>query len=72
MESFDEIRQNASELRQKQKYAEALPLFKKLWEEENNKWDGWGYALCLRKLKKYEQSIEISENILKKYNNFTI
>jgi len=70
MESFDEIRKKASELRQKQKYAEALPLFKKLWEKENNKWDGWGYALCLRKLKKFEQSIEISEAILKKYNNF--
>ncbi|MBZ4644068.1 MAG: hypothetical protein JG767_1677 [Deferribacteraceae bacterium] len=57
MESLEEIRKQASSLRQSQKFSEALPLFKKLWEEgKNEKWDGWGYAFCLRKLGNYCQS----------------
>ncbi|MBZ4644453.1 MAG: hypothetical protein JG767_2062 [Deferribacteraceae bacterium] len=71
MNNFEEIRKKASTLRQNQNFAEALPLFKKLWEKDDNKkWDGWGYALCLRKLGKSEESIQICEEVLKDNNNF--
>ncbi|MCB4205247.1 tetratricopeptide repeat protein [Deferribacterales bacterium Es71-Z0220] len=71
MESLEEIRKQASSLRQSQKFSEALPLFKKLWEEgKNEKWDGWGYAFCLRKLGNYEYAIKVSEQIIKENPEF--
>jgi tetratricopeptide (TPR) repeat protein len=59
-----ELRAKAKELRSQQNYTEALPIYQKLWEEENNKWDGWGYAFCLRKNKNFKDAIKVCEKVL--------
>lgn len=46
-----DIRENAMTLRRARRYAEALPLYRQMWEENREEctlWDGWGYALCLK------------------------
>jgi tetratricopeptide (TPR) repeat protein len=57
-----DIREQAIALRQERRYADALPLFRRLWEEggqEPNAWDGWGYALCLKQTGDYAQALEV-------------
>ena len=73
MQDYQSIKKRADELRKSKKYADALPLYKKLWEEhrENcNEWEGWGYALCLKHLKDYQKALEISREVYKLKPNF--
>ncbi len=68
MQDYQTIKKQADELRRAKKYADALPLYKQLWEEhrENcNEWDGWAYAFCLKQLKDYKQSLEICREVYK-------
>uniref|UniRef100_A0A832CXU2 Tetratricopeptide repeat protein n=1 Tax=Ignavibacterium album TaxID=591197 RepID=A0A832CXU2_9BACT len=65
MSNFQEIRNRAQELRKQKKYSEALPLYKDLWEncEPKDKWDGWGFALCLNSLKDYKTAYKVSKRV---------
>ena len=56
------IRQNAELLMADKKYADALPLYRSLWEgyrEQCNEWDGWRYAFCLKQLKDYQAALDV-------------
>lgn len=72
-EDYTSLKQKADELRKAQKYNEAIPFYKNLWEnyqEKCNEWDIWGYAQCLYKEQKYKESLEISRAGYKKYPDF--
>ena len=62
LSDFEMIRQNAESFMTEKKYAEALPLYRSLWEgyrEKCNEWDGWHYAFCLKQLKDYKTALDI-------------
>lgn len=73
MQDSQTIKKQADEFRKAKKYADALPLYKQLWEEyrENcNEWEGWAYAFCLKQQKNYKQSLEICREVYKLKPNF--
>ncbi len=63
----DPRREQAKNLRKEQNYTSALPLYEALWNEgqQSDAWDGWGYAFCLYKLKRYEEGLEVSRLVYK-------
>ncbi len=67
MNDLIEIRKKAQNLRNQKKYSEALPLYKELWNnyESKDKWDGWGYALCLNQLKDYSTAYKVCREVLR-------
>ncbi|MCS7018600.1 MAG: tetratricopeptide repeat protein [Bernardetiaceae bacterium] len=68
MQDIQTIKKQAEEFRRARKYAEALPLYKQLWEEhrENcNEWEGWAYAFCLKQQKEYKKSLDICREVYK-------
>jgi tetratricopeptide (TPR) repeat protein len=70
MISHYEISREAGALRKNKQFAEALELFKQLFEEykdECNEFDWWGYAQCLLKLDHYHESLKVSEEGSHKY-----
>ena len=68
MQDFQTIKKQADEFRKAKKYADALPLYKQLWEEyrENcNEWEGWAYSFCLKQQKEYKNSLDICREVYK-------
>jgi len=62
LSDFEIIRHNADVLLSEKKYADALPLYRSLWEgfrDKCNEWDGWRYASCLKHLKDYKSALDI-------------
>lgn len=73
MIDFQTLKKQADELRKAKKYAEALPLYQKLWEEYQescSEWEGWGYAFCLKQQKQYAKALEVSREVYKLNHNF--
>ncbi|MDR0994811.1 MAG: hypothetical protein LBL81_00810 [Tannerella sp.] len=57
-----QIRQQANALNAVKNYAEALPLYRDLWNghrEACNEWDGWHYAFCLKQTKDYKAALDV-------------
>lgn len=68
MQDYQTIKKQADDFRRARKYADALPLYKQLWNEhrENcNEWEGWAYAFCLKQQKDYKQSLDICREVYK-------
>ena len=68
-----QLKQQAQQLKQSKNFAEALPLFKQLWEEDRencNEWDGWNYAFCLKQLKDYKNALKICREVYQINPNF--
>lgn len=66
MSDFQTIKKQATDFRKAKSYVQALPLYKQLWEEyreDCNEWEGWGYAFCLKHLKKYQKALEICREV---------
>ena len=62
MDEVQEIKQNAQAYRKQERYNDAVDLYRELWTEHRercNEWEGWGYAICLRKLGNSEKALEI-------------
>lgn len=73
MDNINELKQTANDLRKQGKFDEAVKFYEKLWQEHRgdcNEWDGWGYAFCLRKVKKTALAYEISQEVYKTYSDF--
>lgn len=65
---INQLKKQASDLRKAGKHSEALPLYKKLWDEYRpncTAWDGWGYAQCLYKAKNYIQALDVCREVYK-------
>lgn len=67
-----EKRKIAKEQRRSGYYSQAAELYEALWSEVSptDKWDGWGLAYCLNKLKKYNQAYQICKEVYKLDQNF--
>lgn len=75
MTTFKEIKDQADNLRKNKDYENALPFYKNLWDnhsEHCGKWEGWAYAQCLSKLKKYKESITYCQKVYKIDKDFTL
>ena len=62
MSDVAEMKQQARTLREQRKHQEAITIYRVLWEEHRDdcdEWDGWGYAQCLRKTGRSQESLEI-------------
>lgn len=73
MSDFNLLKQQAEQLRKEQKFNEALPIYKELWEnhrESCNEWIGWGYAYCLQKTGKYQEGLKVCREVYKTYPDF--
>lgn len=70
MNEITEKRDKASSLRKQKNFQDALPLFELLWEETNDKWDGWNLALCYNKCKNYSDALKISKRVYAIDNEF--
>ena len=73
LSDYDIIRQNADALQSEKRYAEALPLYRSLWEgyrEKCNEWDGWRYAFCLKQIKNYAEALDICRETYKLNRDF--
>jgi tetratricopeptide (TPR) repeat protein len=73
LSDFEIIRQNASSLKSENNFADAIPLYRTLWEgfrDECNEWDGWRYAFCLKQVKDYKKALEICRQVYPMNRNF--
>lgn len=73
MTDFETLKSKAEIERKNGNFAEAILLYKKLWEEyrENcNEWVGWGYAYCLKQQKEYKQALAICREVYKMNPDF--
>jgi len=67
-EDYDSLKHQAEEFRRKGKCDEAIPLYEQLWNmstESRDKWIGWGYAHCLRKVGQPKDALEICREVYK-------
>ncbi len=68
---YNELLNNATELRKNSDWKNALEIFEKIIEfEEHSVWDEYFYALCLFKLNNFMDSLKICRNLYKKNKNF--
>lgn len=68
-----ELRDKASALRKSKDFNLALPLYEELWKNrpnERNEWDGWGYASCLRKVRRAQEAEQVCRDTLKIKSDF--
>ena len=56
--SIQELKNAADQLRKSKQFGKALSIYQKLWEQDNNAWNGYFVALCLRQ---NEQLVECRE-----------
>ncbi len=66
MTYFREVIEQADWFRFYQQYAKALPLYEKLWDggwNEGREWAGLGYAICLRKLGRLADALDVCREV---------
>lgn len=67
------LRNQADAHRKAGRFAEAIPLYQAIWQatqDEPDKWDGWGYAQCLRKTGQSAEALEICRVVYNLDTNF--
>lgn len=60
-------RELAKQFKDNKQYDEAVVIYKRLWEEENNQWDGWNYAHCLYLQGLLDSAFDVSYPLYKKH-----
>jgi len=70
MTNLTEQKQKATELRKAGDFEEALLLYRNLWEETRDKYDGSGLLHCLRKLELFDEAIVLADELIVKYPDF--
>lgn len=51
-------------------FAEALDLYKQVWEQEKNEWNGYFLAQCFRKTENYIEARQLHTELERSYPNF--
>jgi len=70
MPTIQELRTKADELKKKEDFENALPLFREIWDAEKSDWNGYYLAQCLRKTSNYSDARELHSFIRTNYPNF--
>jgi tetratricopeptide (TPR) repeat protein len=70
MINLTERKQKANELRKAGDFEEALTLYRSLWGETGDGYDGSGLLHCLRKLKLFDEAIVLADDLIGKYPDF--
>ena len=70
MVALKEQKQEANELRKAGNFEEALILYRNLWKETGDKFDGTGLLHCLRKLELFDEAIILTDELIVKYPDF--
>lgn len=70
MSNIEELQREANKLRQEKKFADALPLYEKVWAATHNQYDGTGYLQCLRKQGDFVKAIPLSVELRGKFPGF--
>jgi hypothetical protein len=70
MPTIQELRTKADELKKKEDFENALPLFREIWDTEKSDWNGYYLAQCLRKTNNYSDARELHSYIRTNYPNF--
>ena len=63
-------KQKANELRKEGKIEEALPIYRNLWKETSDKFDGAGLLHCLRKLELFDEATIFADELIAKHPDF--
>lgn len=69
-----DIRKQAQELREAEKFQDALPLYENLWQNHPalcDEWVGWAYAYCLQRTQQYEKGLEIAREAYLRNSEFS-
>ncbi len=67
---MNKLQEEAKRLRDANDFKGASNIYKKLYDDSADKWDGWGLALCFNKLKKYKEALLLSEKIYQEHPDF--
>ncbi|MFZ5970389.1 MAG: hypothetical protein ACOYXA_02240 [Bacteroidota bacterium] len=59
--TLQELKAEATRLKEGQDFQEALPLYIKIWDLERNEWNGYRPAQCHRKIGNFDEAKEIYE-----------
>ena len=70
MINLSEQKQKANNLRKNGNHRDALEIYKMLWKESGDKFDGTGLLQCLRKLSLFDEAIPLADDLIKKYKDF--
>ena len=70
MSNLTKQKQKANDLRKAKNFEEALLLYRNLWKETGDKFDGAGLLHCLRKLKIFNEAIVLANELIDKYPDF--
>lgn len=70
MTNLTEQKQKANGLRKAGNFKEALLLYRNLWEETEDRFDGAGLLDCLRKLELLDEAIVLADELIIKYPDF--
>jgi|TARA_B100000315_G_scaffold260800_1_gene325426 cold shock CspA family protein len=70
MTDIIEKRDKATTLRKQRNFQDALLLFETLWEETEDKWDGWNLAYCYNKCAEYDKALKVSKEVYAADNDF--
>ncbi len=70
MNDLSEKKKKANDLRKKFNYTDALPIYRDLWKENCDEFDGSGLLHCLRKLNLFDEALPLADDLIKEYPNF--
>jgi len=70
MKNIKERKQKVKDLRKAGMFEEALPLYRDLWKETGDNFDGAGLLQCLRKLELFGEAITFAEELIVKHPEF--
>ena len=70
MDSISLKKQEANELRKKGDFSGALPIYRTLWQETGDKFDGVGLLCCLRKLDLFDEALVLADELIMKFPDF--
>lgn len=70
MTDITEQKQKANQLRKAKNFREALPLYRDLWKETGDEFDGTGLLHCFRKLELFDEAIVLADELIVKYPDF--
>jgi len=70
MTDLTERKKKANEFRKAGDYETALQLYRDLWKETGDKFDGAGFLHCLRKLELFHEALSFAKELIVQYPDF--